>query len=172
MSTYIFQDIEVKPFYHTNFKESLENVFLKDKPPKESSIVARLFSNKTEALKSTAKSLLEEIILRETLDSHILNKINEDVVWQKTQLDHLNTLKLDYVFDWFKEISKIKMHLEDNILELEQEKRKEYLECWRDLMELKKYLLFTLKDFWDFAKKRTVLSSNVAEINKNTDIFK
>jgi len=145
----------------------MENVFLKDKPRDETSIVSRLFSNKTETLKSTAKSLLEEITLRETLDCHILNKINEDISWQRTQLDHLNTLNIHYVLDWFKEISKIKMNLEDNIIELEQEKRKEYLECWRDLMFLKKYLLLTLKDFWDLLKKREVLSSDVSKLIKN-----
>jgi len=45
------------------------------------------------------------------------------------------------------------------VLDLEKEKRKEYVECWRDVMFLKKYLLSTLKDYWDVVKRRDVLSS-------------
>jgi hypothetical protein len=161
------ETIEIKPFYHTNFKDGLENVFLKDKPNKDNTIVGRLFSDKTETQKSTAKALLDEIILRENLDYHILSKINENISWQKIQLEHLNTLKIDYVFEWFQEINKMKMHLEDNILELEQEKRKEYLECWRDLMYLKKNLLVALKDFWDLLKKKEILSSDLTELSQN-----
>lgn len=40
---------------------------------------------------------------------------------------------------------------------LEQEKRKEELECWRDLMFLKKYLLSSLKEYWDLVKRGEVL---------------
>jgi len=59
------------------------------------------------------------------------------------------------------------MQLENNVLELEKEKRKEYLECWRDLMFLKKYLLSSLKDYWDLIKKRDVLSHDFTELTKN-----
>ncbi len=34
-------------------------------------------------------------------------------------------------------------------------------------MELKKYLLLTLRDFWDLLKKREVLSGDVSELVKN-----
>ncbi len=119
--------LKQKPFYHTNFKSSLENVFLKDKPRDETSIVGRLFSNKTETLKSTAKSILEEILLRETLDCHLLNKINEDISWQKMQFEQIDKLQVQYVIDWFKDVSKVKMQFENNILALEKEKREEYL---------------------------------------------
>ena len=89
-------ELKSHPFYHTNFKSSLENVFLKDNPPKETSLITRLFSNKTETLKSTAKSLLEEILLRETLDCHLLNKINEDISWLKNQFYYPNSLNIHY----------------------------------------------------------------------------
>ena len=56
------------------------------------------------------------------------------------------------------------MQFENVILELEKEKRKEYLECWRDLMFLKKYLLSAFKEYWDLIKKREVLSCNISEL--------
>ena len=54
-----------------------------------------------------------------------------------------------------------------DMLELEKEKRKEYLECWRDLMFLKKYLLASLKDYWDMTQKRKLLSHDLSELTKN-----
>ena len=45
------------------------------------------------------------------------------------------------------------------VLELEKEKRREYLECWKDLMLLKEHLLSSLKDYWDLIKKRELLQS-------------
>ena len=59
------------------------------------------------------------------------------------------------------------MQLENNILELKKEKRKEYLECWRDLMFLKKYLLIAFKEYWDLTKRREVLSGGLSEIIQN-----
>jgi hypothetical protein len=50
-----------------------------------------------------------------------------------------------------KELNSTKMQLQNRVLEQEQEKRKEYLECWRDLMFLKKYLFIALKDYWDLS---------------------
>jgi hypothetical protein len=164
MSIQNIPDNKIIPFYHTKFKENIETVFLKDKPQNETSLVGRLFSNKTETLKATAKSILDEILLRETLDLHLLDKINQDLSWQRIKLDHLNSLHINYIPESFKEMSKVITSLEKNIFELEQEKRKEYLECWRDLMELKKSLLLTLKDFWDLLKKREVLSGDVSEL--------
>jgi len=146
------------PFYHTKFKESLEKVVFKIKPEKGTSLVDKIFSNKTQTLHSTIKALLDEIRLREELDIHILNKINNDISWQQSQLICLKNIKAHYVFEWHQEVNKQKTNLEKNILELEKEKRNEYLECWRDLMFLKKYLLSALKDFWDFRKKKSLLS--------------
>ena len=59
------------------------------------------------------------------------------------------------------------MQLEENVIELEQEKRKEYLECCRDLMFLKKYLLNAFKEYWDLFKRREILSSGLSEIIQN-----
>ena len=112
-------------------------------------LLDKLFFDKSKTLKATVKALLEEIKLRENLNIHLLNKINKDICWQHTQLEQLNNMKIHYVWDWFKDISNLKMQFEDNILELEK-KRKKYLECWRDLMFLKKYLLSasTIKKFF------------------------
>jgi hypothetical protein len=72
-----------------------------------------------------------------------------------------------YFFDNFLELKKLKLKIEDKVLELEREKRKEYIECWRDLMFMKKYLLSSLKDYWNIARKRDVLSLDFSGLNHN-----
>jgi len=55
---------KLKPFYHTDLKSTLENIVFKEKPEKEKSIIDKIFSDKSKTLKTTVKSLLNEIELR------------------------------------------------------------------------------------------------------------
>ncbi|MFC1551320.1 hypothetical protein ACFL6P_02020 [Candidatus Latescibacterota bacterium] len=59
------------------------------------------------------------------------------------------------------------MQHEENVIELEKEKRKEYIECWRDLLFLKKDILVAFKEYWDLTNKREVLSCDASELFKN-----
>ena len=152
-----------KPFFHTDVRASLENIVDREEPKHEEGVFERVFSGKGKSLKATLKALSNEIILREKLDLHLLNKIDEDMIEQQSQLDQLKSLRVHYVPELQKEITSQKMQLENNVLELEKEKRKEYLECWKDLMSLKTYLLIALKDFWDVSKRRGVLGGDVDE---------
>ena len=154
-----------RPFYHSDLRESLENIVLKEGSEKEKGILERVFSDKSKTLKATVKALLNEIELRERLNSHLLYKIDDEICEQHTDLMQLENLKVHYIFDRFMEVKNKKNQLEDNVLELEKEKRKEYVECFRDLMFLKKYLLTSLKDYWDLVKKRDLLSSDLSGIN-------
>ncbi|MBU4000572.1 hypothetical protein KKG29_05400 [Patescibacteria group bacterium] len=147
-----------KPFYHSDLKNTLEGIVFKETPEKQQGILEKMFSDKGKTLKGTVKALLNEIKLRETLDSHLIKKIDDEVCSKHTDLMQLNNLKLNYSPDLARDINTTKMQLENSVLELEKEKRKEYLECWRDLMFLKKYLLTSLKDYWDLVNKRNVLS--------------
>lgn len=156
-------ELKLKPFYHTDLKNNLEGIVFKAEPEKEKGILEKVFSDKSKTLKATVKALLSEIELRETLNSHLLNKIDDEVCRQNTQLIPLKRLRAHYSFELYKEVNNLKMQMEDHVLELEQEKRKEYLECWRDLMFLKKYLLVALKDYWDLVKKREVLEGDFGE---------
>jgi len=147
----------LKPFYHSKFQSGLEKIAQVNAPSTEHDAVDKLFSGKIKSLGATITALLEEIQLREKLDLHLIQKIEEDISWQRIQFDHLDSLRVQYDFDMFSEISSQKTTREARILELEKEKRSEYLECWRDLMSLKKYLMVALKEFWDFNRKRDLL---------------
>ncbi len=146
-----------RPFYHTTIKNDLECISIDETPKKEKGFLERLITDKGKSQKATVKALLKEIELRETLDSHLLNNIDNDISRQNTYMNLLKNIKVHYSFELSNNVGKSKAHVENGILELEKEKRKEYLECWRDLMSLKKYLLIALKDYWDFVKRREVL---------------
>ena len=156
-----------RAFYHADLKNTLEGVVLNPKPEKQSGILEKVFSDKGKTLKGTVKALLNEIQLREALDSHLLRKIDQEISRQNTDLMQIADVKTDYSPDLARYISKTRIQLENNVLELEKEKRKEYLECWRDLMFLKKYLLASLKDYWDMTQKRKLLSHDLSELTKN-----
>ena len=145
-------------FFHADLRSSLENIVFKDKRENEKGILGKIISEKGKTLKATIKALAYEIKLRETLDSHVLNKIGDDMSKQNTLLKNLINTKTGYSQELSREINDKKLQIENNCLELEKEKRKEYLECWKDLMFLKKYLHSALKDYWDLAKRRNVLS--------------
>lgn len=152
-----YTSLTVKPFYHSDLKKSLENILVDKKPKGEKGIIEKLFSDKTKALKATVKSFLNEIEIREKLNLHILHKIDEDVCKENTRIMQLESLIVHYSLKDLLDVKKIILKIEDSVLELEKEKRKEYLECWRDLMFLKKYLLVSFKDYWNLVKRRELL---------------
>ena len=53
--------------------------------------------------------------------------------------------------------SRRRTQLESRLIDLEKEKRQEYLTCWKDLMFLKKYLLSALKDYWTVSNRKSFL---------------
>lgn len=152
--------IELKPFYHTDLKESLEKIVVKDEPSKDEGMLEKIFTDKGKTQKATIKALFKEIELREKLNSHLLNDIDNDICRQHTYLMQFNKGYANYSIDPTKD-SAAKAQLENNVLELEKEKRKEYLECWNDLMVLKRYLFSSLKDYWDLSKRRSALGYGV-----------
>jgi len=147
-----------KPFYHTSTKNDLESFVFEETKLKESGFLEKLITDKTKSHKSSVLALLQEIELRENLNIHLLNNIADDISRQTIYMNNLANIKTQYSFELANSISKTKTKVENNILDLEKEKRKEYLECWRDLMFLKKYLLISLKDYWDLVKRQETLS--------------
>lgn len=160
--------LKPRPFYHTGMEESLEKIVLNEEPRKEKGMVEKVFTNKGTTLKSTIKALFNEIMLRERLDSFLLYRINDDICRQHSCLENLKMLnRNNYSFELLDDFTGRKLQLEDNVLKLEQEKRKEYLECWKDLMFLKKYLLSALKDYWNLNNRKSFLEMDDESGHRN-----
>ncbi len=159
---------ELKPFFQTNLQETLENIVAGNTSTSNNGTLERLMQLKTRSQKASVKALLEEIDLREKLNLHLMQRIDEGISRQHTFSMQLNNQLDIYQVDRMNEINKQKKEFEQNVLELEKEKRKEYLECLRDLMFLKKYLLSALKEYWDTVKKQELLSDRlIGDFKKN-----
>jgi len=145
------------PFAHKELKKSLEAIISAPEPSPRRPVLEEMFSDKAKTLKASVNALLEEIQLREDLNAAHFKKMNDEICRQHTELMQLENIIDCHPFDLTGDIDETKTRIKSNVLELEREKRQEGLECWRDLMFLKKYLMVSLKDYWELVRKRWVL---------------
>lgn len=129
-------------------------------PAKPGELLETLVSDKVRTRKSTVTALLDEIALRENLNSRLLENIDDTLILERNSLRILEERRDHYIPERFAITSQEKARVQDNILELEKEKRQERLECWRDLMLLKKDLMIALKDYWDLVRRRRLLTES------------
>jgi hypothetical protein len=157
--------------YHSESDDGLESIILKPHPERELDMLGKLFSDRKKNLKATVKTLFGEIELRERLNSFLLYRIDAEICRQHSYLDQLQVMTgHNYSLELFKDLTRTRMQVENNARDLEKEKRKEYLESWRDLSFLKKYLLSALKDYWDLSKRSEALlyGSGESEEDENS----
>ncbi len=150
--------LKPRPFYHTGIEDSLENIVLKEEHLPERGIIDRVFSDKSRNLKAMVKALFNEILLRERLNSKLLGRIDSDICKTDSYLEQIRFLtQRQYTPDLEISFSRRRTMLESRLIELEKEKRQEYLTCWKDLMFLKRYLLSALKDYWTVSNRKSFL---------------
>ena len=116
-----------------------------------------LISGKTRTLKATVNALLVEIECRDSLHSSLIQEVDEEVFRQREDLDRLRRSLSDYTIEGLLTRKNLEVKIENSVHGLEQERRKEKLECWRDLMFLKKYLMSALKEYWDMVRRGNLL---------------
>lgn len=148
---------KASPFAHKELKKSLEVIASSPEPKRKSSLLEDMFSDKARTLKASVNALLEEIQLREDLNASHFGKIDGEVRRLHTELMNLENISDCYPGDLTRDVDEAKVKIKANVLELERERRSEGLECWRDLMFLKKYLMGSLKDYWELVRRRVVL---------------
>jgi len=150
--------LKPRPFYHTGIEESLESIVLSEESLPERGMIDKVFSDKGRTLKAMVKSVFNEILLRERLNTELLGRVNDDLCRTGSYLEEIRTLtRRDYLRDLTLGLSRRRTQLESRLIELEKEKRQEYLTCWKDLMFLKKYLLSALKDYWTVSSRKSFL---------------
>jgi hypothetical protein len=151
--------LKPRDFYETGIEKSLEDIVLKEEPEQERSIVDRVFSDKGRTLKATIKALFNEILTRERLNSGVLSAIDSDICNTDSYLEQIRMVtQRQYMPDLEIALSRRRTQLEGRVMDLEKEKRQEYLTCWKDLMFLKKYLLSALKDYWTVSNRKSFLN--------------
>lgn len=142
-----------------SIKNSLEKLLNKI-PEQKHGTLENAFRDKSKSLKATVKELLEEIELRKNLDYNILKKIDDSICKENNVLLELEGRQDPYVLEIDPKVKRLERKIDDGIFDLEKEKRKEYLECWRDMMNIKRYLMVAFKEYWDFARSRSLISKN------------
>lgn len=120
------------------------------------SVVETIFTDRTRSLKSTVNELLAEIERRENLHADLKSKIGDDLYKCGEYIQEVKFLT-NSPYNLDTNFTSRKTSLESQMLSLEEQKRTEDLTCWRDLMFLKKYLMFALKDYWKLSKSKAVL---------------
>jgi len=150
--------LKPRNFYETGLEQSLESIVLDEEPDIERGMVDKVFSDKSRTLKATIKALFNEILTREKLDSVLLDDIDSDALKTGSYLEQIHeTTKRQYDFDLQMALSRRRTQLESRIIDLQKEKRQEYLACWKDLAYLSKGLLSVLKDYWNVSNRKSFL---------------
>ena len=126
-------------------------------PTSQSDPIDTLISGKTRTLKATVNALLEEIECRRTLHSSLVEEIEQDVFKSRNELARLRHTLSEYTITGLRDRKGLEIKIQSSVNQLEGEKRKEQLECWRDLMFLKKYLMSALREYWDAVRRRESL---------------
>ena len=146
--------LKPRNFYETGLEESLEKIVLNDEPQQERGLVDRVFADRSKTLKVTVKALFNEVLARESLNSVLLKDINSEICKTGSYLEQIRDVtRRQYTNDLELAFSRRRTQLESRMLDLEKEKRQEYLTCWKDLAYLSKGLLSALKDYWDMSHK-------------------
>lgn len=145
------------PFRHGEIKKSIEKIVTEKNPKNNHSILEDLISDKARTLKASVNALLEEISLREELNVSLVKKIDGEVCRLNSELMQLDNLVDSYPFDLSAGLDEARFRLKESVFELERERRAEGVECWRDLMGLKKDLMVALKDYWELVRRRGMM---------------
>ena len=154
------QSLSLGSQFHPGSKKSLGKIVSEIKTTKGMKIIDRLFLDKAKTLKATVNALLEEVENRRNLNHSLVDEIDREKAVINSDLIHLNNLRVHYDLERDRERNKSKLKLEDKAQRLGEEKRREDVDCWRDMMFLKKYLMSALREYWDVVKRRELLEGD------------
>ena len=150
------EDSLLKPrdVYRTGFEDTLEDI-VHDVPSETGqSFLDTVLDDRKKSLRAVVKSLFNEVQNREQLSAMMLKEIRGRILDTYTNLHEIRDMtSRTYSLDLALQLSRRKTQLEDRMLGLEREKRQEYTASWEALMKLRQYLMTSLKDYWEFARK-------------------
>lgn len=157
----------LSPFFHTSFDADLEKLLTIEEPLLKPSVLDRFISDKASSLRSRARRIHAEIKTRQELNLLLMNDIERKASEITSNIMQLEILESNYNPELRRETDTLKMHFRNQIFELEKEKRREYLECWKDLLFLKKELLPVLEEFLSLLGKRRVLTKDYSILHND-----
>ena len=139
--------------YQSIFESVQKNNYDNDSQSKDD-FVDRIFSDKAKTQKTTVKQLLNEISLRGELHKNLLSKIDEETMMWDSHL--MNLPNRGYEID--PSIPQRRNHIEDKLIQLEQEKRSEDVKYWEHVKDLRKELMLAFNEYWLAFRKKEFLN--------------
>ena len=125
---------------------SLDETFFKPSIDEEESIdsltLDSFFTDKLELNELHVSGLVSQIYKRNDIKNENLYRIDKDMMKCQNKI-----FEIEHLPKWYnKNITNTRNTLEKEILDLEKEKRSEYVSWWRDLVLIKKDLINTIKE--------------------------
>lgn len=149
---------EVFPQYSGSLEQMIYEPSIGQPENKQEYAVDKLFSGKTKTLKATVRELINEIGLRKNIHSDLVSRIDNEICKTGTYLHEINDV-CERKYAEEPKFGRRRTQLENRITSLEQEKRTEEREFWKDSMFLRKYLMNALADYWRASNKISFLEN-------------
>jgi len=122
----------------------------------------RIFLDKAKILRSTVKELFREIDTRLNLSKNIFQDIDKNIIECHNFLEDIFIrCRNEYFPDNTLAFMPRRMQLEGLVFDLEKQKRAEALECWRDIMFLKKYLMSAWSEYWTLKHRQELMTADL-----------
>jgi len=121
-------------------------------PPQNDPINA-FFTAKQAFLGKSVQDIVGLIYERESLKYASFRAMDYQATQTKTKLFELNNLR----FGLDPQFERVRQNIEKELNTLESEKRREYVECWRDIMRLKGDLREVMREFGQEKRKSALL---------------
>lgn len=122
--------------------------------------VAGIFGDRVKAEKAIMRQILREIAQRDSIHLKAVRDLDESILQCENWLGQIFAIRENsYVPDPEESLlfGQRRTALEQKILDLKSERRAEESEAWRDLSTLRRYLLFSFRDYWSASRRSELL---------------
>ena len=143
----------ITPYAQKEDIKVLEEIL--NKEDKTHDLTESFFSGKSNILMIKILDLVSQIRERKRMQELNVRRRNKDVLSLETGLLQLDSLRKSFA-PYTPDMGKRKTALESKIIDLESEKGKEYVECFRDLVPLKESLLDSLRAYRTASFRRDI----------------
>lgn len=133
-----------------------------NRPTIEQDPARAILGEKTDLGRMSVGSLVYQIIERQQIKEENLARILNQEVEIDSQLMRLSATDPDYVGG---SIDRMQSGLSSELTRLEQQKRMEEVECWRDVSRLKEQLVEALSMYRDVARRYEMVHKGLATDN-------
>ncbi len=156
---------------HPTHLISLDDTFFKptidEEEPLDPTSIDSFFKDKLELNNLHVSSLISQIYKRNDIKKENLYRIDKNMMKCQSEI-----FEIEHVPKWYnKNITTTRNTLEKQILDLDKEKRAEYVSWWRDLVLVKRDLINTFKEFKSSENRQSLIVGLDSEPKAESNYF-